>query len=747
MKKILLTLGLLGSMNLAFSQDYWAIKSTGTASPYTMNDASGTLIIGGEAGAPAFGTLSDPVEFPFSTWTFYGNPVTQFKVSTSGYLTFDISQTTDVSANTALPNAAAPKNAIFAFWDNLSLEPVTSGSSTFASDIKSFTYGTAPNRVFVVQWRLAGVKGGTLGSNVTYFAIRFYEAGNFDIVENYGFGTFNATIGVQDASRSKGYMVAGSPNMNFGGANGSYDATKSDVYTFNYGIQPNVTPKLTNATAPVASLNSPESQKIMLSVANTGKVAISTCNFNYSVDGGSVITAALNGLNVPANGGGTVKLTHTTSLSASTADLGKYKAIKAWLSDINTTDGNSDTISFQVFVNKGVNGTKRIFLEEGSGAWCGWCPGGHTIMRDILEENLNVNGTYNKVVGVVHHNSDGMVNTQSNTINTTFAPGYPYGVVERYLFPDQAKVSLNRGQWAGKVTERMTAVTPVNVTITDKSYDPATRKISFTVKADFVDYAKPGDIRITAMVVENNVRGPQLAQTPNISTTWTQHSYYAEAAGGGEGPTHELYNEPEYLYGYFHNHVVKTILPSAWGNSGVIPNSPSEGSSYTQVFTYTLPATTKVTENDFPGNLGLYTKYQSTFPGDANNKPNDINLIGIVSYYNNDATKREVLNVNETPLLMGTGVKEEVKSNYISKVFPNPTNGLTQIDFKLSSTDNVNIELYNLMGQKVQTIHSGAFAGGDHTIYFNADSINNGVYFIKVSSTDYTSTHKIMIQK
>jgi hypothetical protein len=744
MKKILLTLGLLGTMNFAFSQDYWAIKSTGTAAPYSMNDATATSIINGDIGAPASGTLSDPIEFPFSTWNFYGNPVTQFKVSTSGYLTFDISQTNDVSANTTLPNASAPKNAIFAFWDNLSLEPVTSGTTTFKSDIGSFTYGTAPNRVFVVQWRLAGIKGQTAGSNVTYFAIRFYEAGNFDIVENYGFGTFNATIGVQDASRSKGYMVSGSPNLNFGGLNGSYDATKSDVYTFNYGIQPNVAPKLTNATAPVASLNIPESQKIMISVANTGKVAISSCKFNYSVDGGSVVSTSLTGLNVPANGGGSSTLTHTTSLSLTTADLGKYKAIKAWLTEINTTDGNSDTLSFQVFVNKGVAATKRVFLEEGSGAWCGWCPDGHLRMRDILDANLNVNGTYNKVVGVVHHNADGMTNTQSDAFNTAYAIGYPYGSVDRNLFSDQTAIGMNRGLWATKVTDRMNSVTPVNVTITDKSYDAATRKITFTVKADFVDYAKPGDLRITAMVSEDKVRGPMLTST---STTWNQHNYHSKDYASGGVPGHELYDQPEYFYGYFHNHVVKTILPNIWGASGTIPNGPAEGTSYSQTFTYTLPATVKVTDTDYPGNTGLFTAYQNTFPGDARNKANDINLIGIVSYYNADAKSREVINVNETPLLYGTGVKEEVKSNYISKVFPNPTSGLTQIDFKLSSTDNVTIELYNLMGQKVETIHSGAFAGGDHTVYFNAESINNGVYFVKVSSTDYTSTHKIMIQK
>ncbi|MCX6187765.1 MAG: T9SS type A sorting domain-containing protein, partial [Bacteroidetes bacterium] len=742
MKKILLTLGLLGTMNLAFSQDYWAIKSAGTAAPYNKSDATGTLIIGGDAGAPIFATLSDPIDFPFSTWNFYGNPVTQFKVSSSGYLTFDISQTGDVVANTTLPNAAAPKNAIFAFWDNLSLEALVQSGNTYPSDIKYFTYGTAPSRVFVVQWRLAGVKGTTPGANATYFAIRFYEAGNFDIVHNYGFGTFNATVGVQDPTRNKGFMVSGSPSLNFGGPNGAPDDTKSVVYTFNYGVQPNVTPFLKNMTSPIASLNVPESQKIILSVSNTGKLPISTCKFNYTVDGGSVITASLTGLNVPANGGGSSTLTHTTPLSLSAADLGKYKTIKAWLSEINTNDGKSDTATFQVFVNKGVAGTKRIFLEEGSGAWCGWCPGGHVIMRDILEANLNVGGTYNKVVGVVHHNSDGMANTQSNTINTAYSTGYPYGVVERFLFPDVATVGINRGLWESKVASRMNVVTPVNVTITDKTYDAATRKVTFTVKADFVDYAKPGDIRITAMISEDKVRGPMLSAT---STTWTQHSYYAEAAGGGEGPSHELYTEPEYLYGYFHNHVAKTVLPSAWGNAGVVPNNPIDGSSYSQTFTYTVPATTKVSENDYSGNLGIYTKYQSTFPGDANNKPNDMNIIGIISYYNADVKAREVLNVNETPLMFGTGIKEESKSAYISKVFPNPTSGLTQIDFKLSSSDNVTIELYNVMGQKVQTINNGAFAGGDHSVYFNAENTNNGVYFIKVSSTDYTSTHKILI--
>ena len=217
MKKILLLSSIICSLNVFAQDNYWSIKSTGTAAPYSMNDATGVAVLTGQTATPVSGTLSSPITIPFSNWKFYGNTVTQLKASSSGYITFDMNQTADITNNTVLPSASAPRSAIFAFWDNLSLVPVVQGANTFASDVKTFTYGIAPNRVFAIQWRLAGTNGTAVGTNVTYFAIRLYEAGNFDIVENYGFGTFAATIGVQDSSKTVGFMLAGSPGLNFGG--------------------------------------------------------------------------------------------------------------------------------------------------------------------------------------------------------------------------------------------------------------------------------------------------------------------------------------------------------------------------------------------------------------------------------------------------------------------------------------------------------------------------------------------------
>jgi hypothetical protein len=733
MKKILLFSSLLCSLNV-FSQGYWTIKSTGTSAPYSFSDASAIAVLTGSTATPVKNTLSSPITLPFTNWTFFGKTVTQFKASSSGYITFDLTQTVDNIANTILPSTTAPKNSIFAFWDNLTLQPVVQGSNTFPSDLKTFTYGSTPNRVFVVQWRLAGPSGATLGSNATYFAIRMFEAGGFDVVQNYGFGTFTGTTGAQNDSGTVGVMVTGSPSLASGGAT-TYDETKSTVYTFIEGAQPNYDGALTKVTSPeVVKVGTNLTLKGTLT--NYGKNDLTSLKVYYSIDGGTKVSGTLSTLTTLSNGG-VESFDFPTPLNFTT---GGNKVVKAWIDNPNNRpDENTknDTQSINIFVNEGISGTKRVLLEEGSGGWCGFCPDGHLRMRDILSAN-------SKVVAVVHHNSDGMAHTQSNTINTAYATGYPYGAVDRTLYSDQKTVGLNRGLWSAKATENLNSITPVNVSITNKTYNAATRTLSYTVKADFVDNALPGDMRITSIISEDNVRGPMISAT---STTWSQHNYYSSADNGSGGATHEFYNEPAYFYGYNHRHVAKAILPSAWGDAGVIPNAPLKGSSYTQNFTYTLPAVVSVSASDFPGNTGIYTPFQNTFPGEANNKIGATSIIALVSYYNADATKRKVINVNETSALWATSAKDEFKSAYFSNVYPNPTSGLTQVDFKLSSTDNLTFELFDIMGKSVKTIKNGAFASGDHTIYFDTESIENGVYLLKLSSTNYTATHKLAIQK
>ncbi|MEI8087616.1 MAG: T9SS type A sorting domain-containing protein [Paludibacter sp.] len=725
MKKLLLSAALLLGTGSIFAQ-YYVIKSMGTTSPYALNPTSVTTIISGTSAQT--NVLSGLLNLPFTNWKFYGNTVYAFKASTSGYITFDSSQTVDNKNNIALPSASAPKNAIFAFWDDQTILNL----STYTSDVNSSTYGSSPNRVFVVQWRLA--QGAASTSNVTYYAIRLYEAGGFDIVENYGFGTFSATIGCQNSTGTVGTQVSGSPSLNFGGNNGSYNAALSDVYTFKTGTQVAIDAHIVGSKTPLNTSNT--SVSIAVDATNMGSASITTANFNYSINGGATVSGSLSGA-IPGSSSVPTMITHPVNFVGSASDVGLLKTVKVWLSAINGGTATSDTFTLNFVINKGITGNKQVLIEEGSGGWCGYCVDGHLILRDILAANP-------KVVGVVHHNSDGMSTTTGEIINTTYQTGYPYGTVDKFLFNGQATVGLNRGQWAAMATTRLSAITPLNISIANRTYNATTRVVDFDVKVDFVDYIY-GDLRVNVYIVEDAVRGPMLSTT---STTWTQHSYYAKTGSAAGGASHELYNQPEYFYGYNHNHVVRNILTTPYGQSGIIPALSLLNDSKTQHYSYTLPALVSVADADYPGNTNIDTKYQYTKAGPAQNKPGSTKIVAFISVYNPDPTKVQILNVVEVPLAFGVGV-DEVKTNTVigAQIFPNPTSGITQVDFNLTSTSNVTVEIIDIVGKKVMDVRQGAFSTGEHSVYFDASNLNNGIYFVNIKSAEGSATQKFVVSK
>lgn len=726
-KTLLLAFAALGSFG-AFAQNYFRVSQTGTADPYS---SSATATVALAAGSND--VLSSAVTIPF-TWNFYGMPVTQYKVSDNGYITFNTAATTSVSANVALPSASAPRSAIFAFWDNLELKAI-SGSSV-KTEARYYTYGSAPKRVHVIQWFTASKEGAAAGgSNYLYFAIRLYEGGDFDVIYNDASpstASVSATIGCQDSSGTNGMMVTGSPSLDFPNKLGQQDGSTDKVYKFIYGTQLPLQAKVVeNKTAPIAATNVSAGTPITVSFTNWGTTDITSAKFNYTINGGTTVTAPVTA-SIASNGGMTI-IAHPTTFKPVTADEGTSKNVVAWLSEINGGTTSSDTAMFTVWVNKGITGTKHVMLEEGSGAWCGYCPDGHIRLRDILDANGD------KVIGVVHHNADGMTNSESDIINTAYATGYPYGMVDRVLYPDQNTVGLNRTIWASKVSSRLNATTPVNVSIQDKTFDAATRKVSYSVKVEFVDYALPGDLRVNTFIVEDKVRGPKIS---NTNTTWNQHNYYSkdDAQVGGSG--HELYEEPAYFFGYHHNHVVRKVPSTAWGDAGVITDA-SMGKTYTKAYTYTFPADVNVTYTENPE---INTPFQSTANGVGMNKHYDSKIVAFVSYYNADTKKREILNAIEVPVSHGVGIAEAAKNNAsISSVSPNPASGFTRVDFNLTSKSNVTVEVLNIVGQKVMTVKEGTYAEGDHTVAFDSGALTNGVYFISIKTAEGSATHKIIV--
>jgi hypothetical protein len=69
----------------------------------------------------------------------------------------------------------------------------------------------------------------------------------------------------------------------------------------------------------------------------------------------------------------------------------------------------------------------------------------------------------------------------------------------------------------------------------------------------------------------------------------------------------------------------------------------------------------------------------------------------------------------------------------LSQNYPNPFNATTIINFNLPVGDHVNIDIFNIMGQKIQTLADGDLSAGPHSVTWNASNSASGIYFYRLS--------------
>jgi M6 family metalloprotease-like protein len=77
--------------------------------------------------------------------------------------------------------------------------------------------------------------------------------------------------------------------------------------------------------------------------------------------------------------------------------------------------------------------------------------------------------------------------------------------------------------------------------------------------------------------------------------------------------------------------------------------------------------------------------------------------------------------------------------------FPNPFNSMTVIPFILSTGGKVNLEIFNILGQKIVEMDGDYLEAGSHTIQFKADKLPTGLYFYRLRGTALSLTKKFMI--
>ncbi len=80
--------------------------------------------------------------------------------------------------------------------------------------------------------------------------------------------------------------------------------------------------------------------------------------------------------------------------------------------------------------------------------------------------------------------------------------------------------------------------------------------------------------------------------------------------------------------------------------------------------------------------------------------------------------------------------------------YPNPFNPTTTISYQLPKQSNVELSIYNLLGQKVATLVSKKQPAGSHKVEWDATGFASGVYFYRLETDkDFVKTRKLVLLK
>jgi hypothetical protein len=108
------------------------------------------------------------------------------------------------------------------------------------------------------------------------------------------------------------------------------------------------------------------------------------------------------------------------------------------------------------------------------------------------------------------------------------------------------------------------------------------------------------------------------------------------------------------------------------------------------------------------------------------------------------------VNIDYVVLNQVTGIRDGKNSPVsfaLEQNYPNPFNPTTNINFSLPKATNVELSIYNILGQKVMTLISGAMSSGVHSVQFNASHFASGVYIYRLEAGDVKINKKMVLLK
>jgi hypothetical protein len=153
---------------------------------------------------------------------------------------------------------------------------------------------------------------------------------------------------------------------------------------------------------------------------------------------------------------------------------------------------------------------------------------------------------------------------------------------------------------------------------------------------------------------------------------------------------------------------------------------------------------------------------RTTFPGDSIEKLTFATIKShTLTVHQRDGALREteLIDIDKISFNTATGISElrrypesGARTFLLHQNFPNPFNPATTIEYELFSPGWVEVQIFNLNGQKVRTLGSAYLRPGVYRLVWNGENdyqhiVPNGVYFAKMACDNSVQMKKLLFVK
>jgi len=429
-------------------------------------------------------------------------------------------------------------------------------------------------------------------------------------------------------------------------------------------------------------------------LTNNGGITATSCNVNYSINGGTPVTTTVTGISVPL--GGTYSYSCTTPWVPSAAGL---YTLKVWVDNINGSNPDAspaaDTMTAMITVCDTLQ-PKRVMVEEFTQASCDPCAGAAPNVDSVLVNSASMSSAVRYHVNWPGRDCMDTV-TLSAFVSTMVSYYHVSGVPDAqmdgmYIYPGSGGLSTPA------IASAQSAGSPFNINVT-ASYNSTTRTYSYS--ADIVSHGVvPAGLRARACLAVDNLTYASNQSTETISQT--NFNQVAENMFNGAAG----YILPAFTAGSVHTISGTWVKNHPWGSDRSVWSYDS--SLYGKIIVWVESDSVKFLDS-------RQYVYQA---GQA------------------------VVNTTFT-----TGVNT-VKSNIGSMdVYPNPANTSATVALSLTNAADVKLEVYNMAGQLVYSMPVENRLAGISNSSIDFTNLAAGEYVVKVTIGDETLNKKVTVIK